>query len=166
MVLLMSIPLSFRSGILVFFFHVTKLEGCPHCCSVVAMDSSSPHCCCSVAAMGPSLPPPKHPIFLQRCTPLRVAMDVCPIQDVGVVGAAAAVLGVDWALTEVLVFPPEALVEVATHWVVGADSKVVGVDSKVVGVGSKVVGVGSKVVDVGSMVVTLAMFHALRFLHS
>ena len=132
MVLLMFIPPKFHP--INFLLPVTKLKGCPHCCSVAAMDSSSPHCCyCSVVAMGSSFPPPKHPIFLQRCTglvpgqiliPLRVAMGVDPIQGVGegvgvgVGGVAAAVVGVDSVVTEVLVF----LVEVAAHWVVDVDS--------------------------------------------
>ena len=42
-------------------------------------------------------------------------MGVCPVQDAGVVGVAAMVVGVGWAVTEVLVFPVEAVVEVAGH---------------------------------------------------
>ena len=37
-----------------FLLLITKLEGCPHCCSVVAMDPGSLRCCCSVVAMDPS----------------------------------------------------------------------------------------------------------------
>ena len=98
------------------------------CCSVVAMDPSSLHCCCFVVAMDPSFPrcswlaPPKRPRFLQRCTALvqnriliRVALGAGPVQDAGAVGVAAVVVGVGWAVTEVLVFPVEAVVEVADH---------------------------------------------------
>ena len=42
-------------------------------------------------------------------------MGAGPVQDAGAVGIAAVVVDVGWAVTEVLVFPVEAVVEVAGH---------------------------------------------------